>query len=243
MPSSKDRQRVEIPTSLYDRLKLMAENEGRPLTSLLQDLVRLGLESYKSLWMPRQFMNRFASSAQRALALARDEAHALNHDYVGTEHLLLGLLREGDGIAARVLRQLWIDIDQVRQALVYIMTTHAQNQPVAASPIPAGELATETPAATAPATAQASSGESAPLEDPDLTLRARKVLALAVDEAQRLHQDEVGTEHLLLALAREGEGLAAGILQTFGALGKVREFTLAEMYRRDAPPADAQPTA
>jgi ATP-dependent Clp protease ATP-binding subunit ClpC len=61
----------------------------------------------------------------------------------------------------------------------------------------------------------------------------RTVLFMAVDEAQRLDQDYVGTEHLLLALAREGEGLAAGILQTFGALNKVREFTLARMSQRD----------
>jgi ATP-dependent Clp protease ATP-binding subunit ClpC len=69
-------------------------------------------------------------------------------------------------------------------------------------------------------------------EDIGFTLRMRKVLALAVDEAQRLGDDHVSTEHLLLAIEREGEGLAAGLLQTFGALGKVREFILAELARR-----------
>jgi ATP-dependent Clp protease ATP-binding subunit ClpA len=69
------------------------------------------------------------------------------------------------------------------------------------------------------------------------------VLALAVEEAQRLHQDYVGTEHLLLALAREGEGLAAGILCTFGAPGKVSEFTLAEMDRRKAQSLESQATS
>lgn len=242
MPSSKDRQRVEIPIGLYDRLKLMAESEERTLTSLLQDLLRLGLANYQPLWMPQHFMSRFTGPAQRALALAKEEARELHHPYVGTEHLLLGLLREGDGIAARVLRQLWIDLDQVRKALVYILTTHVQNQPASAPPGPVSEPQTETATVMTPTGSQASSDESAPLEDPGLTPRARTVLALAVDEAQRLHQDYVGTEHLLLALAREGEGLAAGMLQTFGALGKVREFTLAEMQRREAQPLEGQAT-
>jgi ATP-dependent Clp protease ATP-binding subunit ClpC len=237
MPSSKDRQRVEIPTGLYERLKLIAESEERTLTSVLQDVVRLGLASYQSTWSPHRFMSRFTEPAQRALSLATDEARRLQHPYVGTEHLLLGLLREGDGVAAQVLHQLWIETDQVRRALVYITTTYAQTH--AATPPAAAEAEVETEAApvTAPASGAegAQPGEPAPLEI-GLTPRARTVLALAVDEAQRLHHDHVGTEHLLLALVREGEGLAAGILRTLGALGKVREFTLAEMQRREAQP-------
>jgi ATP-dependent Clp protease ATP-binding subunit ClpC len=227
MPSSKDRLRVEIPTSLYDQLKLMAESEERSLTSLLQDLVRLGLANYEPLWMPRHFMSRFTDSARQTLTLSREEAQELHHQYIGTEHLLLGLLRDEEGIAAEVLHQLWIDHDQVRKALVYIMTTYAPRRPVSVAAKPAGAPKNRE-------TAAMPSDQPAPLEVPGFTPRARTVLALAVDEAQRLHHDYVGTEHLLLAVAREGEGLAAGILRTLGALGKVREFTLAEIDRRNA---------
>lgn len=235
MPSSKDRQRVEIPTGLYERLKLIAESEERTLTSVLQDVVRLGLASYQATWSPYRFMSRFTEPAQRALALAKEEARQLDHPYVGTEHLLLGLSREGDGVAAQVLRQLWIETDQVRKALVYIMTTHAQTQTVAAPPTEAGTEAAAAAPPSGPVGEQP--GEPAPL-DIGLTPRARTVLALAVDEAQRLHHEHVGTEHLLLALVREGEGLAAAILRTLGALGKVREFTLAEMHRRETQPPE-----
>jgi ATP-dependent Clp protease ATP-binding subunit ClpC len=244
MPSSKDRQRVEIPTSLYDRLKLLAESEERTVTSLLQDLLRLGLASYQPLWMPSRFMNRFTEGAQRALALSKEEARALHHDYVGTEHLLLGLMREGDGIAAQVLHQLWVDPDQVRKALDYILTHHAPNQPPTATP--SGSTGKAEPGQAASVRAKTKDAPAAPPEpatssmDPGLTPRARTVLSLSVDEAQRLHHDYVGTEHLLLALAREGEGLAAGILRTFGALDKVREFTLARMQSHESEPPDGQ---
>jgi ATP-dependent Clp protease ATP-binding subunit ClpA len=243
MPSSKDRQRVEIPTNLYERLKLLADSEDRTLTSLLQDLLRLGLANYQPLWMPSRFMNRFTEGARRTLALAKEEAQSLHHNYIGTEHLLLGLLREGDGIAAQVLHQLWVDADQVRRALVYILTQHAPNQPTAAPSGSGGKK--EAAQATAEMseaerTPSSSPGESGKSGDVGLTPRARTVLALAVDEAQRLHQDFVGTEHLLLALAREGDGLAAGILRTFGALGKVREFTLARLQDHESEPPDGQ---
>src|SRR5579862_4290734 len=240
MPSSKDRQRVEIPTSLYERLKLIAENEERTLTSVLQELLQLGFANYQPIWAQRHFMSRFTAHAKHALELAKEEARQLNHNYIGTEHLLLGLSRESDGVAAHVLRQLWIETDKVRAALVYIITSHGNKQPAVDSTSETNASMTPVEAKTGtPASAEAESSpaeegaESTPL-DVDLTARSRKVLALAVDEAQRLHHDYVGTEHLLLALVREGEGLAAGILQTFGVLGKVREFTLAGMQRREA---------
>jgi ATP-dependent Clp protease ATP-binding subunit ClpC len=244
VPSSKDRQRVEIPTSLYDRLKLLADSEERTVTSLLQDLLRLGLIHYQPVWMPSRFLNRFTEGAQRALSLAREEAQGLHHDYIGTEHLLLGLLREDEGIAAEVLHQLWIDADQVRKALVYILTHHMPNQPSPGSGAPAVKRGA-TPASTPAGSANASPppGEPTTFPDAGLTLRARTVLSLAVDEAQRLHQDYVGTEHLLLALAREGEGLAAGILRTFGALSKVHEFTMARLEQRDAEAPHTQPAS
>jgi ATP-dependent Clp protease ATP-binding subunit ClpA len=232
MPSSKDRQRVEIPTNLYDRLKLMADSEERTLTSLLQDLVRLGLATYQPLWTPSRFMNRFTEGAHRALALAKEEARELHHDYIGTEHLLLGLLREEEGIAAEVLHQLWIEADQVRKALMYILTQHVPNQSTSTSGSKGSGTGKEAKTATE-APDPTSSSEPTTFPDPTVTLRVRTVLSMAVDEAQRLHQDYVGTEHLLLALASEGEGLAAGILRTFGALGKVREFTLARMEQYD----------
>jgi ATP-dependent Clp protease ATP-binding subunit ClpA len=209
MPSSKDRQRVELPTGLYDRLKLMAESEERPLTNLLQDLVRLGLTNYQPLWMPQRFMSRFTEGAQRALALAGNEARALQHSAVGTEHLLLGLLREGDGIAAQVLHQLWIDHDQVHKAVVYLTTNFGQDQPGPAAPAPAGEPA---PAASTTPAAESPIDQPAVPEEVVFTQRVRTVLTLAVDEAQRLHQEYVGTEHLLLALARESDGIAMKLL-------------------------------
>jgi ATP-dependent Clp protease ATP-binding subunit ClpA len=212
MPSSKDRRRVELPTYLYERLQLMAESEERTVTSLVLDLIQAAIPSYHPTWT-RFFKERLNEPARRALDLAKDEAQRLGHSYVGTEHVLLGLLRVEDGIAALVLRQLWIDLEKMRTGVAYI----AKN---------AANLG-------APATLQANLAIGSG-EEIAFTARARKVLALAVDEAQRLHQDYVGTEHLLLALAGEGQGIAAGLLQTVGALGKVREFTLAALQRQSA---------
>jgi hypothetical protein len=218
MPSSKDRRRVELPTTLYDRLKQIAEFEERTVASMVHELLQKGLATYRPTWMPRHFLHRFNEQARRALALSQEEAQALHHNYVGTEHLLLGLLREEEGIAAQVLRQLWIELDKVRAGVVYITSQAA-----------AGKLP----------------GAKATVPDPQAeigyTPRARKVLALAVDEAQRLGHNYVGTEHLLLGLVAEGEGIAAGLLHTFGALGKVREFTLARLT--PPPPAGSVSTA
>ncbi len=210
MPSSKDRRRVELPTYLYERLQLMAESEERTVTSLMLELIQAALPSYHPTWT-RFFKERLSEPARRALDLAKDEAQRLGHTYVGTEHLLLGLLRVEDGIAAQVLRQLWIDLEKMRIGVAYIAKNAAS----------LGALATRQ------VNLAIGSGEEIAF-----TARARKVLALAVDEAQRLHQDYVGTEHLLLALASEGQGIAAGLLQTVGALGKVREFTLAALDQR-----------
>jgi len=206
MPSSRDRRRVEVPAYFYDRLKGIADSEERTVTNVLHELLQLGLAHYQPTWMPRAFMDRFDEPARRALALAREEAHGLNHNYIGTEHLLLGLLRESDGVAARVLRRLWIELDKTRAAVTYIAS---KGTPAAVRAVPPVDA------------------------EPGYMPRVRKVLALAVDEAQHLGHDYVGTEHLLLALAREGERIAARLLQTYGALGKVREFTLAALKERD----------
>ncbi|NQS88783.1 AAA family ATPase, partial [Patescibacteria group bacterium] len=135
--------------------------------------------------------NRFTERARRAILLAREEAKKLDHDYLGTEHLLLGLIREGEGIAAMALQNLGVDLKQVRQEVEK---------------------------------AVGKGGGSLFLGQIPFTPRAKKVLELAVTEARDLGHNYIGTEHLLLGLIREGEGVAAQILTSLGAdLDKVRE--------------------
>ena len=135
--------------------------------------------------------NRFTERARRAILLAREEAKRLDHDYLGTEHLLLGLIREGEGIAATALQNLGIDLRQVRQEVEK---------------------------------AVGRGGGSLFLGQIPFTPRAKKVLELAVTEARDLGHNYIGTEHLLLGLIREGEGVAAQILNSLGAdLDRVRE--------------------
>jgi ATP-dependent Clp protease ATP-binding subunit ClpC len=206
MPSSKDRRRVEVSSHIFTRLKHIADAEERTVTSVLSELVWAGLETYQPTWIPRAYMDRFDGQARRVLELAREEAQTFNHNYIGTEHLLLGLIREEEGIAAQVLRHLWIERDKVRDSVAYIIGR--PNHPAE------GEI--------------------------EFVPRVRKVLALAVDEAQTLGQDHVGTEHLLLGIVREGEGIAANILSTYGALGKVREQTMRLIRQADAGDAAEQ---
>ena len=136
--------------------------------------------------------DKFTERARRVLSLAQEEAQRFNHNYIGTEHLLLGLVREGDGLAAKVLANLGVELNKVRSAVEFI--------------IGRGDRPT--------------SGEVG------LTPRAKKVIELAVDEARRLNHHYIGTEHLLLGLVREGEGIAAGVLESLGVnLEKVRAET------------------
>ncbi|MBI4295193.1 MAG: ATP-dependent Clp protease ATP-binding subunit [Chloroflexi bacterium] len=135
---------------------------------------------------------KFSERARKVLTLAQEEAQRFNHNYIGTEHILLGLVREGEGAAAKVLANLGVDLNKVRSAVEFI--------------IGRGE--------------RTSSGEIG------LTPRAKKVIELAVDEARRLNHHYIGTEHLLLGLVREGEGVAAGVLESLGVnLEKVRAET------------------
>ena len=135
---------------------------------------------------------KFSERARRVLSLAQEEAQRFNHNYIGTEHILLGLVRETDGVAAKVLANLAVELNKVRSAVEFI--------------IGRGE--------------RASSGEIG------LTPRAKKVIELAVDEARRLNHHYIGTEHLLIGLMREGEGVAAGVLESLGInLDKVRAET------------------
>jgi len=136
--------------------------------------------------------DKFTERARRVLTLAQEEAQRFNHNYIGTEHLLLGLVREGDGVAAKVLSNLGVELNKVRSAVEFI--------------IGRGDRAT--------------SGEIG------LTPRAKRVIELAVDEARRLNHSYIGTEHLLLGLVREGEGIAAGVLESLGVnLERVRGET------------------
>ena len=124
---------------------------------------------------------KFSERARRVLTLAQEEAQHLKHNYIGTEHILLGLVREEEGVAAKVLANLGVGLNKVRASVEFI--------------IGRGE--------------KASAGETG------LTPRARRVIELAIDEARYLSHNYIGTEHLLLGLLREGEGVAAGVLDSF----------------------------
>ena len=121
---------------------------------------------------------KFSERARRVLTLAQEEAQRLNHSYIDTEHILLGLAREEEGVAAKVMTNLGVGLNKVRASVEFV--------------IGHGE--------------KTSSGETG------LTPRARRVIELAIDEARRLGHGYIGTEHLLLGLLREGEGVAAGVL-------------------------------
>ena len=137
---------------------------------------------------------RFTERARQVVVLAQDEARALNHGYIGTEHLLLGLLREEEGIAARVLASLDITVEDVRTQVARIV----------------GQGDEQTVTGQIP-----------------FTPRAKKVLELSLREANRLGHNYIGTEHILLGLIREGEGVAAQVLVKLGAdLNRVRQQVL-----------------
>src|SRR5579883_2912671 len=117
MPSSKDRQRIEVPVYLYEQLARIAETEDRTITSVLNQLLFQALQDYRPTWIPSKHLSRFNEHAQQVLTLAREEALSFNHQYIGTEHLLLGLLREQDGLAALALEKLGVTLDAVRAAV------------------------------------------------------------------------------------------------------------------------------
>ncbi len=125
---------------------------------------------------------KFSERARRVLTSAQEEAQHLNHSYIGTEHILLGLIREEEGVAAKVFNNLGISLSKIRSAVEYIIGR----------------------------------GEKSGTGEIGLTPRAKRVIELAIDEARRLGHNYIGTEHLLLGLLHEGEGVAAGVLQSFG---------------------------
>ncbi len=134
-------------------------------------------------------LDKFTERAKKVLVYAQDEATRFNHNYIGTEHLLLGLVREGEGIAAQVLTNLGVELNKVRSAVEFIIGR----------------------------------GERMVVGEISLTPRAKRVIELSIEEARRLGHNYIGTEHLLLGLVREGEGIAAGVLESLGVnLEKVR---------------------
>ena len=128
--------------------------------------------------------DRFTQRVRKVLFLARDEAGRMQHDYIGTEHLLLGIIREGEGIASRVLQRLGVDFTQIQQSIEEIVSTQSGT-------ITIGEI--------------------------PFTPRAKRVLEISIDEARTHNHNYVGTEHLLLALIKEGEGVDALVLNDLGA--------------------------
>jgi ATP-dependent Clp protease ATP-binding subunit ClpC len=137
-----------------------------------------------------QMFERFTDRARRVVVLAQEEARMLNHNYIGTEHILLGLIHEGEGVAAKALESLGISLDAVREQVQEII----------------------------------GQGQQAPSGHIPFTPRAKKVLELSLREALQLGHNYIGTEHILLGLIREGEGVAAQVLVKLGAdLNKVRQ--------------------
>lgn len=134
--------------------------------------------------MANKFDDRFTERARKVLILAQEEAKRLHHNYIGTEHLLLGLVKEGSGVAARVLKDMGVNSFQVRKI---IEETVGQGR-------------------------RASLGQTT-----GLTPRTKRVIELAVEEARRMGHHYIGTEHLLLGLIREGDGLAISVLRDIGA--------------------------
>jgi ATP-dependent Clp protease ATP-binding subunit ClpC len=199
MPSSKDRQRIEVPVYLYEQLAQIAKTEDRTVTSVLNQLLFQALQNYQPTWVPSKHLSRFNGHAQHVLSLAREEALSFNHQFIGTEHLLLGLLREQEGLAALVLEKLGVALDPVRAAVE--------------EKIERLRAAVEE---------KIGRGDHSVQVEIDYVPRARKVLSLALDEAEQQGSAYVRTEHILLGIVRDGGGVAADILDTFGVLGKVR---------------------
>jgi ATP-dependent Clp protease ATP-binding subunit ClpC len=156
-------------------------------------------------WSDRQAMrsdkfNKFTDRARKVLSLAQEEAQRFQHNYIGTEHLLLGLVREGDGVAAKVLMNLGIELNKARSAVEFVIVQ----------------------------------GDRIVLGEIGLTPRARKAIDLAVDEARRFDHHYIGTEHLLLGLIHEGEGIAAGVLESLGVnLERARRETIRVLIERE----------
>ncbi len=150
----------------------------------------IGIRLFTLEGKARQMFERFTDRARRVVVLAQEEARMLNHNYIGTEHILLGLIHEGEGVAAKGLESLGISLEAVRSQVEEII----------------------------------GQGQQAPSGHIPFTPRAKKVLELSLREALQLGHNYIGTEHILLGLIREGEGVAAQVLVKLGAdLSRVRQ--------------------
>ena len=153
---------------------------------------------------------RFTDRARRVVVLAQEEARLLNHSYIGTEHILLGLIHEGEGVAAKALESLGISLEAVRAQVEEII----------------------------------GQGGSSPSGHIPFTPRAKKVLELSLREALQLGHNYIGTEHILLGLIREGEGVAAQVLVKLGAdLSRVRQQVIQLLSGYQGPQGKGEPTA
>jgi ATP-dependent Clp protease ATP-binding subunit ClpC len=144
---------------------------------------------------------KFSERARRVLTIAQEEARSLNHSYIGTEHILLGLVREEEGVAARVLVNLGIGLGKVRSAVEFIIGR----------------------------------GDKPGTGETGLTPRAKKVIELAIDEARQMGHNYIGTEHLLLGLLREGEGVASSVLDSFGITLERARAEVSHILTQSAP--------
>ncbi len=152
-------------------------------------------------------LDRFTKRARRVLTLAQEEALRLNHNYIGTEHLLLGLVREENGVAVKVLRELGVEPSQVIRAVERTVGR----------------------------------GERTPFGKPTLAPRTKRVVELAIDEARLMGHHYIGTEHLLLGLVREGEGIAVNVLRGLGVnLDRVRTQTARNILQTQAQSKEKQ---
>jgi ATP-dependent Clp protease ATP-binding subunit ClpC len=152
--------------------------------------------------------DKFTERARKVLALAQEEARRFNHNYIGTEHILLGLVREEEGMAARVLSNLGIGLNKIRAAVEFIIGR----------------------------------GEGSNQGDVGLTPRAKRVIELAVDEARFLGHQYIGTEHILLGLLREGEGVAAGVLESLGVTVERVHSEINRILSQSSPQTGPRPT-
>ena len=209
VPSSKNRRRVEIPATLYDRLKQAADEEGRTVAGVVVEVLGLGLRRYTPVHQRGVRPTRppsYTARAERVLKLAREDApRRFNHNYVGTEHLLLALVDEGEGPAARALNRFGVTTEKVAESIGFMIGRGA-----------------------------------APYEGtPGETPRTKTVLSMAAGEAERLDHPFVGAAHLLLGLIREGEGIAAGILDSLGVdMLALRDAVLESLARAETPLAE-----
>jgi ATP-dependent Clp protease ATP-binding subunit ClpC len=147
---------------------------------------------------------RFTDRARRVMQLANAQAQRFGHEYIGTEHILLGLVQEGSGVAANVLKNLDIDLHKIRSELEQII------RPTTGEP-------------------QATTGRL------PHTPRAKKVIDYAIEEARGLNHNYVGSEHLLLGLLREGEGIAAQVLTSLGLKLEVAQEEILNLLGHNLP--------